>query len=755
MGYSEKSGAIPPLPSTLNANTNTWEMVDLGHPTQGKLPRPYPDTDPVVTPYLGLRARLSQVWFNRWTVLLLLVLVRVLLLTTSLNEDLGDAKTKALSACSKVEDVGSAMASMPHYLSVGVNSLAADGIEKAVRGLVSILNMIVTGVKALLLFVINFYIGTYACLAAAFIHGGLDVAAQVVEGATDVINKVIEPAASQIADKVAGFQDGINKLIEQINTGVGSVPDKVQDGINDAVDGISNLFGRDLIPNAPKLDLTDSLNAIKDFKLDSTELVADIVKLNKTIPTFDQAENFTKNAVAVPFDLVKQKIADAFRNYTFDRSLFPVAKKQALQFCSNNSFLNDFFTTLFEIVAKAKIAFIVVIIILSVLAMVVTGYLDIRRWRRERARARAFTEHGYDPMDVVYMASRPFTAGIGVKIASKFRSNERRYLLVRWAIAYSTSLPALFVLSLAIAGFFSCLCQYIMLTSIEKEAPALASKVGDFAGSVVGTLESVSTDWASDANQQVLRIEQGINDDVFGWVQEATSAVNNTLTVMEDEINKGVDAVFKDTILLNTVRSVLGCVILRKIDAIQEGLAWVRDNAKVSLPLFPNDTFSQGAQASVQGDSDLTSFLASPAAVTTDEVTGAVSKVTTTLRNNIVQEFLISLALLFVYIIVILIGVSYALVGMALRHEKTRAEGGHRYNITHPTHLNDGEAQGHRRPPPPPPAAHYEDSSPAYDDVVYAGSVPRGKTEVKASSHVRKSSYPEWEDEDHYPRHAR
>ena len=152
---------------------------------------------------------------------------------------------------------------------------------------------------------------------------------------------------------------------------------------------------------------------------------------------------------AIPFDKVKELITDAYGNYSFDGSAFPVAEKQALKFCSSNSFLNDFFTRLFEVVAKAKIAFIVVIIVLAILAIFAMGYLEIRRWRREKERARIFTEHGYDPMDVVYMASRPFTAGVGVKVASKFRSNERRYLLVRWALAYATSLPALFVLSLA------------------------------------------------------------------------------------------------------------------------------------------------------------------------------------------------------------------------------------------------------------------------------------------------------------------
>lgn len=72
-----------------------------------------------ITPYVGLRARLTQIPINRWTVLLMLVLARLIILFESLDTNLASAEDEAASACSKVEEIGSAMASMPHYLSVG------------------------------------------------------------------------------------------------------------------------------------------------------------------------------------------------------------------------------------------------------------------------------------------------------------------------------------------------------------------------------------------------------------------------------------------------------------------------------------------------------------------------------------------------------------------------------------------------------------------------------------------------------------
>ncbi|KAK1834602.1 plasma membrane fusion protein PRM1 [Podospora conica] len=698
--YPEKSGQAPgvtPVPYTLNANP--IEMDNL--PLDNHQPKPMPhSTLPGVTPYLGPRARLSQAWFNKWTVLLLLVLVRVLILTGSLNSDLADAKVKALSACSKVEDIGSAMASMPHYLSAGVNSLAADGISKTVRGMVEILDMILTGVQALLMFVINMYIGLWVCLATALIHGTFDVATGAIKGVTDGMNKGIEKISGNLNNHVKDVQDTINKAF----------------GLITGFPGVSK---------PPQIDLGKELDDLKNLQFDSRPLVKGLADLNRTIPSFAEAENAARNALAIPFKLVQDQMVGRFGNYSFDRSVFPLAKKQKLEFCSNNSFLNDFFEKLFKIVRSAKLGFSIAIPLLAVLVIVLVGIMEVRRWNKERETAREFTEAGYDPMDVVYISSRPYTANFGLKLSARFHG--KKSLLVRWTVAYATSLPALFVLALAVAGLFSCLCQYIVLQAIQKEAPALTSQVGDFAGDVVGSLQAVSTDWASDANAVILSLQDDINGDMFGWVRNATSAANKTLATLDAELDDSVTALFKDTVLLNTARNLVQCVIGSKIDAVEKGLIWVHEHAKVTLPLFANNTFSQGADDSTQGNSSMTSFLATPASVTTDEVSGAITQVITYIQGGIVQEMLISIGLLLVYVIVVLTGVVWSLVELAGR-DKTRGEGGPRYA---------------ERDVSPPPAPAYE------EDVVSKGQVLRGRAEMgRYPSHARKSSHPEvyWPD---------
>lgn len=595
----------------------------------------------------------------------------MVLLIAQLHDNVDDAKAKALSACTKVEDMGSAMASMPHYLSAGVNDLAAAGIEKAVDAMVKCLDLVMRGVEAIIFWYINFLTATYVCLITALVHGSLDVAASVTEDATNAFNKVVDGVASEIQDIAGGLQKAVGKI----------------------TDSIENSIIGHFVPDIPKVDFSKPLDKLKKFDLHTDDFVKDVRKLNADLPNFAQVQNLTKEAISTPFNMARKTLNQIFSGYSFDRDVFPLAQKQKLTFCSDNNRLESFFRNLFELLHKARIAFIVLLFILSAAAMAPMAGLEVRRWRRQQKHAKLLAMDRYDAMDVVYIASRPHTATWGIKIASRLRGRWR--ILARWCMAYATSVPAIFVLSLAAAGLFSCLCQIILLRAVEKEVPALASQVGGFAGDVVIALERASDEWANQANGVVNGINDDINKDVLIYVSNSTDAVNKTLNVFLDSMEKGLETVFNGTMLLDPIKAVVHCVIGIKVESVQKGLTWVHDHAHVSLPLFDNGIFSIGANKSIAGDSDLHTFLASPSSVTTDEVTGAVQHVTDWLHGNLVQEVLISTGLP-VYVIVVLLDVTWTLCRMA-GPDPTQAVG----SVCYGGDNDDGPPRSRRSGPPP------------------------------------------------------
>ena len=650
LSFNKQDGVATPFPVVPSSlRTEPFDLSSLKDKVQRRA-----DTSPYITPYLSLRSRLSQIWINRWTVLLVLILVRLLLLVAQLNDNTGDAKAKALSACTKVEDIGSSMASMPHYLSLGVNEMAATGIEKAVRAMVNVLDLMLLGVEGIIIFFINFLTATYTCLVTALVHGSLDVVANVTEGITDGLNDLIDKVAKEIDDISGDLEGGINKL----------------------TDSIENSIIGGLIPDIPKVDFSEPIDSLKNFNISSDDFVKDVRQLNDDLPDFEQVQNMTKQAISVPFNLVRGLLNDTYGTYSFDKNAFPLAQKQQLTFCSDNDDINTFFQHLYDMIEKARVGFMATLITLAILAMIPMAWLEIKRWRRQQSHAKLVSQNQYDPMDVVYIATRPVTASFGIKVASRFKGN--RQVMVRWCVAYATSPAALFVLSLALAGFFSCFCQFILLKGVQNQVPELSDQVGDFAGDVVKTLQGVSEQWAGDANGVIGSTNDDINKNVLEYVTNATSAVNDTLTTFLDVMEDGLEAAFNGTILLDPIKTVLHCVIGIKIESVQKGLTWVHDNAHIQLPLFDNNTFSLGASDSISGDSKLNTFLASPSSVTTDEVTGAVEHVVDWLHSNMVQEAFISVGIILVYVIVVLFGVMRTLAGMATS-DRGRAGGGMRY----------------------------------------------------------------------------
>lgn len=243
--------------------------------------RRVPTTNPDLVPYLGLRSRLSQVWFNRWTLLLFLIMVRVLLATSSMDSDLDGARDKALSACTGVESMGSAMASMPFYMSKGVNEMAAIGVEAAVRALEKTVLMMITAIQEIVVFIINMFTSTYLCLITFAVKGSVGVVVDASKEITDFMNDALDTTFTAITDQAKSLENGINK-------------------VSDFIDNAPNFFG-DAI-SIPKVNF-DAVDGLKDIKV-PTDFVKKLEEIEDSIPDFKTIKEMGNNLVRKPFQLL-------------------------------------------------------------------------------------------------------------------------------------------------------------------------------------------------------------------------------------------------------------------------------------------------------------------------------------------------------------------------------------------------------------------------------------------------------------------
>ena len=585
------------------------------------------------------------------------MLVRTLLAISSLDDGIDSARREALSACTSVESMGSAMASMPHHMSKGVNELTAKGVESSVNGLMSMLELTVTGVEEMVVFIVNLLTQTYLCLITLAIRGSLGTVIGAAKEITEFLDDALGEIGEALKDGADEFEDGVNKLVEGLNS-------------------IPQLFGSD--SEIPTIDFGDDLDKLENLELPKG-IEEGLDKLNASIPTFDQVNNLTNSALRLPFEQVKQLINESMVEYKFNRSTFPVPQKEQLSFCSDANGIDDFFDSLSDLASTARKIFIAVIVVLAVLVCIPMAYREIKRWHLMQRRAQLISNKAYDPQDVVYIASRPTSSTIGIKLANRAGSL-RNQTLVRWAVAYATSTPALFVLTLGITGLFACLCQFILLRSVEKQVPELTEQVGAFAEKVVTQLGGASQQWAVGANDAIRLTSDELNDEIFGWVNISSTGLNDTLNTFVDEMMGTLNDTFGDTPLYEPITEVLNCLILLKIEGIQRGLTWVSENARISFPELPADTFTLGALASIGGeDSEFgekaDSFLASPNSAAADDVSAALARLTGKIESGIRQEVIISTTILLVWLLVALIGIGRSTM-LFFSREKTRGEGG-------------------------------------------------------------------------------
>ena len=616
------------------------EMRDYYAPQNA--PRPPMNQTPNFKPYLGLRARLSQIWINRWTILLLLVLVRLLIAIASTDSSLASARREALSACTQVENIGSSMASMPHYMAQGVNEMTASGVEKAVSGLMSMLEMSVTGVEEIVLFVIHMMTQTYLCLITLAVRGSLHAAVEIGTEITKSLNQTIDEVTDDMGNAVKTVTDGINSILDKINF---------------------NIPGFD----KPEINLDEQINKLKGLEV-PPELQQGLQELNNSIPTFEQVQNFTDNIIRTPFEEVK-KLIQAMNNFTFDRDVLPIPQKDTLNFCSEGNSINDFFDDLITMAYDARKIALGVLIVLAILVCVPMAWMEVRRYRRMQERAALFAE-GHEGMDVVYLASRPSSSGFGLWIGRRFGS-ARRQAIARWAWAYATSVPMLFLLSLGIAGLFACFCQYLLLKAIQDKTPELTNQVADFAGKVVASLNNASMSWSEGVNGAVAKLDDEINNDILGWVNTSTTAVNDTLNTFVSEMSNTLNSTFGGTVLYDPIKEVLNCLIGLKIASFQNGLTWVQEHAHVNFPGVSNDTFSLGALAQVSDSDSAAELLSDPNGKAKDEITEAVDHVIEKLLSGIQTEALISTALVLIWLFIAIGGLVYASTHLFRRDPET------------------------------------------------------------------------------------
>ncbi|KAK7205489.1 hypothetical protein BZA70DRAFT_160557 [Myxozyma melibiosi] len=645
--FSESQKRSPP-----NVTLPTYQPVrwtDLHPQDDSRRPPPnFPDGSGP-TPYLGPRDRLSLAWVNRWTIICLLVLVKLMISSNSMESSLDSARSETLTACGKVEVAGSSLISMPYYVSSGANALVASGVETAVSALVDALDLIIVAVEEIVVFAIELATSTYTCLITMAVTGVVDNVLNATESIVDFVNSTAVAFNSDLSNVI----DTFNSALANVEKGIEAVADLFTDNSTDFP-----------VLSIPKFNISIS-----------TSINSKLQSLEDDMPTFTDVQNATEYAIRYPFTKLRSVVNSSYSEYSFDRSILPVPSKESLAICKDDSAINDFFDELIALVKKLSKAAMIVLIIFALLAIIIMGYLDLLQWRSLRkrvftlTRALQRTDKNLDPIDSFQVASSHFAHYFGLLVTRPVQSLKTQ-AAIRWLIAYITYPPALVALSLAVASIVGAIIQSCILAQVEARSPTLVSSFGNLTDQVVAVIENKGVEWANGTNEALASSETDINDDLFGWVLDATSSVNNTLNTFVDEMTSTLSDVFGGTPLYDPILDVLNCLLLLKIQGIESGLTWAYDHAHISLPRFNEsviiDAFastnmtnstSKAVSSSPSSSSNklVSSDVSELAAETTDTVLSALKKVEAAYRSGIKLEYTFGYSLFALWGLIVLV----------------------------------------------------------------------------------------------------
>ncbi|CEQ43075.1 SPOSA6832_04973, partial [Sporobolomyces salmonicolor] len=560
-------------------------------------------------PYLGPRARLSLSWLSQHFLALLLVLVALAFLLASIPPLVQDAKTTLTAACAGVEGAASVAVSLPHYMADSVNELNAKAVGAVTNGAGTVLDLTLQALEAIILFMIDTYRSLFLCLMDLAIHGSLTLVVDAVEEAQQFVTSAMSTIRTDIQDAISGINTSLNKTIALIN----------------------DIPGVDV--SAPSIDIPD-LTSLENVTLPTTIIDA-LTELNSSIPTLDSLRSTLDSLISTPIDSLRATINSTLSNRTIDIEMLPVPAKQTVELCGNldTSWIDSVGRDLAQFV-KVAIGLVVLLMVLFILACAVYERCRYRTFLSGVASAREawLLDLLSGPNGPVHPASASdalsktnllsflnasshptLFAYVGrlTSLLSLRTSNAKANLI--WFLSYIASPNAWAFLALGLIGL---LVVQIQLAVLQGPVKDLAKKradagAGEFSSSVLGTLNAKmnasSWQFADETNKVILSVQDGINDDLFGWVNETTTALNTTMYTFYDGITDALTDVFNGTVLNDPILDLVYCLVGSKVNAISTALTWLHSNAHISLPTVSHSVLLLSTNRSTELTDSLTS----------------------------------------------------------------------------------------------------------------------------------------------------
>ncbi|KAJ2956978.1 hypothetical protein NQZ79_g7248 [Umbelopsis isabellina] len=492
---------------------------------------------------IGLYAEYSLAWCNTPVILLLSLLFTLHVFGTTVQNAAADALKDINSLCGNLDSAVFSLAHTPHALVQMLDNETDHSVKFVLNDTRQAILNAIDGVDGLLVFFIETYKSTYVCLLSLAVNGAMDAITSVSSYFDSAVQTVLNGAASGV------------------------------DGIAHAIEG--SLYGN---------DTSQSSSSVAWPNITSNWTTA-LSGLNTKIQNFT-LQSSVDTLVSGPFQDLKIAINQSLYTSMLSTNFTSaVHDSESLQWVPCNATvlqqtIGDVETRLLSVTSIVSYTLIAMMIIVILFNLAYRRSLN--QWRVTIAQSYSETSNRLDhahAMIALRASHKPFVWHI-MSLLGVNPLHPRRASSSSWLIDYISHPIALLALAYGLCGLIFTSLVLRVIEAVREDiaeqfiadADALLAKATyNLTTSLMATADQV----VNNTNAAISDLEIIVNHNALGWVNTTTDILNNTLTQITSDIDLAVSTIFGGSILETAAQGLLNCLILNKIQAIENGLSWL------------------------------------------------------------------------------------------------------------------------------------------------------------------------------------
>lgn len=501
--------------------------------------------------YMDFFDKSTQIYLNQYTILLILIIIKLLLLRNSLINTI----SKQLVDESTCDDD-----TLQPALNA-VHNMIFDIIAKFQFSGIVFVVLIIKTIRELTIFYIDLFLGTYVCLLNSLVKGTTEFAFDASESVIQAVNTTIIEATKGIEE---GLQ-GLSTLLNDVTTGF---------------DEIKNIFsggGSSFNANSYEQKINISLGALKDKIAIPGSIMTQIDNArNVSMYELEDMNNQTQNLIKTPFNLIIDRLQDIkLSNATRNNfTIVPINVKDAcLKTVDKVKDTQDHLVKFVE--TTSKYLFLIMVII-TVGSIAYAWYMERRQWNRKTNfinEAGIDDEVGFRNQENLYLNFMTYT------LVKRMKLNVNHKVV--WIISYMSNRLARNILVFGILGLLAAILQLILVNYVQDEIQKQNIDMS------VNTNSISTSAYVKLVNDYINITQSDLNENLFGEIRSTAIKINSTICEFVDDLDSAIVDIFgKTSILASAINTVVYCTIGRKLLKIEQGCTWLYENLQIDIPLI-------------------------------------------------------------------------------------------------------------------------------------------------------------------------